>query len=550
MTMRADDGAAGDRRRPAEGRREGRSLVRDLMRAEAYPQPRTGAAELQQTHASWVFLTDDEAWKVKRPVDFGFLDYSDAEKRRRCCEDEVALGRRLAPDVYLGVHPVYEGREGFSFLGPGTVVDHAVRMRRLPDEDSAASMLGSDRLTPLHLRRLAERLADFYAQCPVVAELGSPALLLANIRENHEQMAPFAGRFVDGGLIERVHDWQEQQVAALREHLAGRVAAGRIRDGHGDLRLEHVYFTQGRPDAPLVIDPIEFNRRLRGADEALDAAFLAMELDAANRPELSAWFLSCFAQATNDYDFFPVLDLYLSYRAWVRAKVACFVAADPQTPPTKAARKAAEAARLMALAASYIDRRPARPRPVIAVGGMIAAGKTTLAEALGLAEQLVVVSSDATRKHLGGLRATDPGHAALYHEPVTRRTYEELFRRAGTVVASGRGVVMDATFRDASVRAAAAAVARQAGGAGRPFLFVELACQEEVLRQRLRRRTREITVSDAREEQLQRFRREYRPASEIPDRMVLDGCQPLEALVRDVRGAIAAAGQMQEHRHP
>jgi uncharacterized protein len=314
------------------------------------------------------------------------------------------------------------------------------------------------------------------------------------------------------------------------------VAHGHIRDGHGDLRLEHVYFPDEQPEGPLVIDPIEFSRRLRCADVALDAAFLAMDLDAHHRPDLSAWFLSAFARASGDYDLYPLIDLYLSYRAWVRAKVACFVAADTRTAPAKAQRKAREAAAFMGLAASYL--RPADPpAPVIVVSGVIGSGKSTLAAALGLGLALPVVSSDTIRKQLAGIDPTAPGDARLYTDEHTRRTYDELFRRALAVIDSGRGVILDAVFPTTPARASALALATQWG---RPFRLVELDCDDETLRARLGRRRDGASESDARADLLPSFRRRYQPPDEIPatQRLLLDGAIPVAELVLRVRATL------------
>jgi aminoglycoside phosphotransferase family enzyme/predicted kinase len=519
-----------------EGRESG-AMVPDLLRREAYPAPAPSGVELRHTHASWVFLTDSDAWKVKRPVNYGFLDFSDPEKRRRCCEAEVAIGRRLAPDVYRGVATIHASPTGHTFVGPGPVVDHAVQMRRLPDEDSAAMLLACGRLAPVHLERLAEHLARFYAIAPATPELGAAAVLSAHIEENYAQTLPFADRLLDRALIEQVHAGQRALMDIHRERLQRRVADGHIRDGHGDLRLEHVYFDGGDPHAPLVIDPIEFNARLRCGDVALDVAFLAMDLDAHHRPDLAAGFLSAFAGASNDYDFYPLLDLYLSYRAWVRAKVACLVAADARTAPAKVTRKAREAEEFFNLAASYLHPTPAAA-PVVVVSGAPGAGKSALAGALAVALQAPVVSSDLTRKHLAGLTPTARGGASLYTEEHSRRTYAELIRRAGAVVASGRGVVLDATFRLPQDRAAARALAH---AERRPFLLIELDCDDRVLRERLERRAGRPSVSDARGAQLAPFRRSYQPPTELPagERLILEGTRAPEELVQRVRAALS-----------
>jgi hypothetical protein len=486
-----------------------------------------------------VFLTGSEAWKVKRPVDLGFLDYSDALGRRRCCEEEVRLGARLAPDVYLGVAPVYLGRAGHRFVGPGAVVDHAVRMRRLDDEESALHLLRAGRLAPAQLRALAARLADFFAAAPVTPGFGSPAVLAANVRENYDQSLPFAGRAIGAAELEALHHWHQGELFALEGRLSERQTEGWIREGHGDLRLEHVYFPARLGGAPLAIDPIEFAARFRCQDVALDVAFLAMEFEAEGRADLAAVLLSRFARETDDFGFYPLLDLYLAYRAWVRAKVACFVADDPATSPAVARRKIEEAARLFALAATH-TRPQARARHVIAVGGPAGAGKSTLAEALGAALRMPVISSDATRKRLAGLRPTERGGPALYTEELTARTYEGLARRAQSVLDSGRGVILDATFRAPALRGIARTLAADGD---RPFLFLELDAHDEVLRARLRRRTHEGGESDAREELLPAMRASFRAALELraDERLPLDGTLPPEALVEQVRGRVDGA---------
>lgn len=510
------------------------ALVADLCRPEAFPNPRPERIDVTTSHTSWVLLGDDEVWKVKRPVDFGFLDFSDPAKRLQNCQEEIRLGGRLAPQVYLGLAPVYQGPDGYSFVGPGRVVDHAVRMRRLRDEESALGLLRAGQLHAAHLRSLADHLARFYASAPVVPELGTTGILAANVEENHTQLQPYVGRYLDAAVEDYLHRWQLGFLASHDEAFAERLAEDRIREGHGDLRLEHVYFPSDRGGLPIVIDAIEFNRRFRCLDVALDVAFFAMELEAEKRSDLAAYFLSCFARASNDYGFYELLDFYVAYRACVRAKVACFVAADPGTPRDKSRRKQDEARRLLDLA-SRAAHRPRRPR-VIAVGGLIGAGKSTLADRLSAELGLPVISSDATRKFLGGVAPTDRGPPALYGEAMTRATHDEMFRRARRVLEAGRGVILDATFRDADQRASARALARYHDC---PFVFLELRCDEATLRKRLRQRG-PGALSDAREGLLARIQREYEAPDELPigERLVLDATEDPGALARTVRTQI------------
>jgi hypothetical protein len=485
-----------------------RSMLEDLRSPAAYPAPPPSGVALVTTHISWVFLTDREVWKLKRPVDYGFVNYTTLERRRHCCEDEVRLNQRLAPDVYLGVVPVRLGPHGYWFGADGAVVDYAVRMRRLSDERSAEALLRRDALTLDHLTRLAERLAQFFRDAAATPEAGAIEIIRANVVENFTQAEPFIGRFVSQEVFDAVRAWQLGILERHADRFRGRVAQERIRDGHGDLRLEHVYF---EGTEPTIIDCVEFNDRLRCGDAASDVAFLAMELAARSRADLAERFLAAFALAAGDHDLYGVIDFYAGYRAWVRGKVAAFLAADPSTPPERAARKTEEAQALFDLARSYTEARSDAP-PVLAVGGVIGSGKSTLAEALGRATGVPVVSSDRVRKALAGVRATDRAPEGAYSAAFSARTFDELFRRAAIVLDSGRGVVLDATFRERALRLRARDVARRHG---RRFLFVETMCDEATLRERLRRRAAGPSISDAGEALLDRVRAEFEPVTEL-----------------------------------
>jgi predicted kinase len=321
-------------------------------------------------------------------------------------------------------------------------------------------------------------------------------------------MEPFVGRFLSRETFDAVRSWQLGILEREPGRFQARVEHGRIRDGHGDLRLEHVYFENA---APTVIDCVEFNERLRCGDTAADVAFLAMELTARSRADLAELFVADFALQSDDHDLYAVIDFYAGYRAWVRGKVAAFLAADPSTLPEKAARKAEEARTLFALARSHTEARPGA-RPVVAVGGLIGSGKSTLAEALGRAAGMPVISSDRMRKALAGVRASERAADSAYSPGFSARTFDELFRRATVVLESGRGVVLDATFRERALRLRARDLARRHG---RRFLFAETVCEEATLRERLRRRAAGSSVSDAGEALLERVRTEFEPVTEL-----------------------------------
>ena len=468
-------------------------LVHALMRPWAYGADPSSPVALRTTHASWVFLIGDEAWKVKRPVDFGFLDFRTVEARRRFCEDEVRLNRRFAPGVYLGVEPVRASPDGRAFGGEGPIVDWAVHMRRLPDRASAAAMLSRGMLGPERLAALAERLALFLRSTRETPAFGRPEALRRNVDENFAQVAPFVGDLVEPATFDDVRRFQLDAFAQRPDAFAARVAEARIREGHGDLRLEHVYFLPA-PDGIVAIDCVEFNERLRCGDVAGEAAFLAMELEAARRPDLAAGFLARFAEASDDFGLYGVVDFYLSYRAWVRGKVAAFVASDPGPDAGLRAAKRDEARRQFALARSF-SGAPVDPPFLVVVGGVIGSGKSTLAAALGRQLAAPVISSDRVRKAAAGIAPTARGDAGLYTPEAVERNYREMLRRARAVLESGRGAILDATFSSRRRREEAAALARATGAA---LVFIETRCADRaVLEARLAARRARPSVSDA-----------------------------------------------------
>jgi hypothetical protein len=253
---------------------------------------------------------------------------------------------------------------------------------------------------------------------------------------------------------------------------------------------------------------------------------------------LAGSFLASFARESGDYDLYGVLDFYLSYRAWVRGKVASFLASDPATLAEKAQRKSREAEKLFALARTYACPRP-EVGAVVAVGGVIGAGKSTLADALGRSLGSPVIDSDRTRKALAGVPATQQAPDDAYTAAFTRRTYDELFRRADVVLSSGRGVVLDATFRGRHLRLRARELARRYG---RPFRFVEAICDDTTLRTRLRARAASVSVSDATERLLEQVRREFDPVNELAvgEHVPIHTTLPLSRQVQAIRETLAS----------
>jgi aminoglycoside phosphotransferase family enzyme/predicted kinase len=506
------------------------------------------ARELRETHISWVFLFDDLVFKVKKPVSLGFLDFSTLERRWAACRAEVTLNRRLAPDVYLGTAPVSRDDGGRHSLGPviaearddearahrvetrDAVVDWAVAMRRLPDEQRADMRLSTGQLTPGDIEALATTLARLHERAntgPQIDAYGSVDSIGINVRENFSQMRGLADALLSADEARRLESKQLGFLENNRALFERRVMSHRIRDGHGDLRLEHVYF--GSKAEPSILDCIEFNERFRYADVCCDVAFLSMDLARHGRVDLAESFLFAYARESDDYDLYAIVDFYESYRAIVRAKVCAITLAQSTLAPSARSRLLEDGRRYRLLALATRPPAGARPR-IIAVGGIIASGKSTLAEALGRELSAPVLSSDRTRKALLGVeparRLQDPAWDGAYAAARTRSVYDELLRRAGVVLSSGRNIVLDASFRTRAARQQARELARELGA---EFLFVECRVPPELCRQRLRERASGPSISDGRAEIFDEFANAYEPVLELDARehVVLDSSGPV-----------------------
>jgi aminoglycoside phosphotransferase family enzyme/predicted kinase len=518
-------------------------LPRDLLRPETWPEPRPGAVELIQTHVSWVLRGEREVLKVKKPVSLGFLDFGTPELRRAACEEEVRLNARLAPDVYMGVVPIVERPDGSVAIGgSGRTIDWAVHMRRLNDADRADVMLSESRLQPAQLDRLATTIAAFHdragVDATVAAQWASPEAVRRNVEENFEQTRTSAPAHVPAEVVSEASQRQKLFLDGSRDLLSSRVARGRIRDGHGDLRLEHVYF---EGDGVRIIDCIEFDPRYRIEDTCADVAFLAMDLQSRGRADLAEHWLGRYARAAADPELYALVDFYAGYRAWVRGKVSALLAADEQAPE-EVRDRAAQDARSHFLLALATGRPLALPPTLVCVGGLIAAGKSTIADALADELSCPVIDADRTRKHLLGVPETrpldDPAWSGAYDVSVSDRVYAELLRLAEVVLATGRSVILDASFRSAALRRSARALARARGV---PFRFIECRATRDACRHRLEERESVRGPSDGRLAIFDDFAARWEPVVEVPasEHVVLDTTRPVSESLEAVRARVA-----------
>lgn len=506
--------------------------------------------EVTETHISWVFLAERDVWKVKKPVSLGFLDFSTLEKRRVACEAEVRLNRRLAPGVYIGVVPVTLDSTGcHRFGGSGAPVDWAVHMVRLSEKDRADVWLGEDRLTAADIGRIADRIAEFHERARFdgeTARFGSVEAITRNVRDNLEEARGAACGYMSDAEVAGIEAAQLGFLSENKDLFEERVRAGRVREGHGDLRLEHVYFVGEGRDV-TILDCIEFNDRFRSLDVASDVAFLSMDLACHGRADLAECFLADYARMSNDYDLYPLVGFYESYRAHVRGKVNAMLAEDVVVVAAARERASDAARRYYGLARDSIPAQDSRgrsavPPMVLAVGGIVASGKTTIAARAGSEMMAPVVSSDRTRKWLLGAEPATPVNttpwAEGYSEGMTERVYEEVFRRARAVLQSNRPVVIDASFRSLAHREV---VRELAQAAGVRFLFVECRAPAEVSRRRLDGRDQIPSVSDARASLLDDFIAHWDPVDELEpsEHMVLETSGPIGESIETLRLRLA-----------
>jgi aminoglycoside phosphotransferase family enzyme/predicted kinase len=408
-------------------------------------------AQVRETHSAVVVFLGDRAYKLKKPVDLGFLDFSSRPKRLEACRREVDLNRRLSPDVYLGVADVM-GLDHWP-------AEHLVVMRRLPENRRLAHLvrLGVD--VTEDVRRLAHLIAGFHGRCergPRIAADGKRDALSARWASNIAQVRRVATNVVDPNQLDEVSRLVARYLDGRKKLFVDRVRRGSIVDGHGDLLAEDIFLM---PDGPRILDCIEFSDTLRHLDQLDDAAFLAMDLERLGAPHLATDFIGWYLEFTGDIAPSSLVHHYIAYRAFVRAEVACL--RNAQGDPTAAV----DASQHLNLAESHLSEGAVR---LVLVGGSPGTGKSTLAS--GLADDLgyTLLSTDRVRRELAGVGENVSMYAAYeeghYSPEWTDRTYADLLRRAELLLAMGESVVLDATWSDPGWRGLARDLAHRTSG--------------------------------------------------------------------------------------
>lgn len=486
------------------------------------------------THISWVFIASPFIFKVKKPVNLGFLDFSSLEKRRYFCQREVELNRRLAPETYLGVVPIYKAATGFSFDAEREIGEYCVKMRELPHGGFLNELLEKNRVGEKEIERVISCLRRFYESetpTPEIEQWGTPEKLKISTHENFAQVEPFVGKTISPAAFEAIRHFTNQFYVTNEKLFFQRIQQHRIRDCHGDLHLDHIHIT---PERLSIFDCIEFNDRFRFIDIANDIAFLAMDFDFEGRRDLANLLLKTAAREFGDQGLLKIADFYKCYRAFVRGKVESIQAIEPETANPEEHEK--QAARYFRLALRYAVSG-SKPL-VLAITGRVGTGKTSVARQLGAELKWPVFSSDEIRKTLAGLpltqRTPPEFRDKVYSEQMTQETYKKLVEEGLRALTSHDGVIVDATF---SSRTNRDFLREQCGKVNIRLQVVELDANLEQIKKRLRSRedNRVGEISDARHEDFEKLIVAYELPSELaPDLMRISAAGTVVDTVKTV----------------
>jgi len=417
------------------------TLLNALQNPALYDHPVSGFT-LMETHISWVILTGDFVYKIKKPVNFGFLDYSSLEQRAHYCAEELRLNRRLAPDMYLDVIAIHGSDSAPSLTGDGPIIEYMVKTRQFRQQDLLGNMQRAGTLAAEHIDSLAATLAGFHQridQAPQDAIWGEPDQVHAPVAQNFEQIRPLLSDPADLAQLDELEQWAHTTFQRLIPQLAQRKADGLIRECHGDIYLDNVTLIDGQV---TLFDCIEFNDAFRWTDVMSDVAFMAMDLEDRGMPDLSQRFVNAWLEHTGDYAGLIVLNYYKAYRAMVRAKVALLGLGQRDLSEQQRNEVLVRYHGYTALAESYtqIPRRFG-----LLTHGVSGSGKSTLSVQLVSRLGMIRVRSDVERKRLFGQDGSGQLDQDLYAPEQGQQTYARLAMLAAQVLAAGYPVVVDAT---------------------------------------------------------------------------------------------------------
>jgi hypothetical protein len=498
------------------------SLIQQMMQPGFYPHPVQEPIQLIQTHVSYVLLTGDYAYKLKKSVNFGFLNYSTLELRKHFCEEELRLNQRGAAELYLEVMPITGDQNQYQLGDSGKPVEYALKMRQFPQESLFITLFEQGKLSETHMEELGRVVAQYHATAETtdyIRKFGEVAQVRQSIDENYEQAKKYIGGPQTEAQFEETKQYTDNFFTERSQLFTSRIQNNWIRECHGDLHLRNICLWQ---DKILLFDCIEFNDPFRFVDVMYEAAFTVMDLEARQRKDLGNAFLNTYVEQTGDWEGLQVLPLYLSRQAYVRAKVNSFLLDDPGVPAAVKDEAAATAADYYRQAWEYTKPRQGQ---LMLMSGLSGSGKSTVARQLARKLGAIHIRSDAMRKHLGGIPLQQRGGNELYTDEMTQKTYERLLDLGVMLANQGFSVILDAKYDRQQLRAKAIA---QAELHQLPLQILHCAAPLEMIRERLQ--TRSGDIADATADLLTAQQAAAEPFTEAEKTYVkyIDTTQPLE----------------------
>lgn len=466
------------------------NLVSQMQQRDFYPHA-VEDIELMQTHASYVFLTGKYVYKVKKNVDFGFLDYSTLAKRKHCIETELRLNRQVAPELYLEVLPIGDCNGRLSLNNSENIVEYALKMRQFPQENLFSNLLDAGKLTSDRLRELGKIVAQFHQNAETndyISSFGRVEQIAAAFEENYRQSQKHIGVVQTKKQFDRTKAYTDTFFSERQDLFQDRITRRKIKECHGDLHLKNICLWN---EKILLFDRIEFNEAFRFVDTMYDVAFTVMDLEAKSQPALANAFLNSYLEYTDDWQGLLLLPLYLSRQAYVRAKVNSFLLDDSQVDDVerKQARKAASD--YYRQADRYTQHESGS---LILMSGLSGSGKSTVARHIARHSGALQIRSDAVRKHLAGIAIDESGTDKIYTETMTAKTYSRLQELGIMLARAGYTVILDAKYDRASLRQA---VIDRAKEYNIPLKIVHCTAPIEVLRDRLNQRQGDVSDATA-----------------------------------------------------
>ncbi|HHP7231760.1 MAG TPA: AAA family ATPase [Xenococcaceae cyanobacterium] len=467
------------------------ALIAQMQQGEFYSHPVADKIELIQTHVSYVLLTGDYAYKLKKPVNFGFLDYGTLEKRKYFLEAEISLNNAIAPELYLAVLPITQEGEKFVLNGSGEPVAYTLKMRQFPQENLLINLFEAGKLSIEQIEELGKIVAQFHAKAETseyISSFGKVAQIRQAFDENYAQTQSYVGKVQTEKQLKETQAYTDRFFAEREALFNRRISNNKIKQCHGDLHLKNICLWQGKIQ---LFDRIEFNEPFRFVDVMYDVAFVMMDLEARGKQDFANAFLNTYLEQTGDWEGLPLLPLYLSRQAYVRAKVTSFLLDDPGVPEVVKQEASQTATEYYQQAWEYTQLKSGK---LILMSGLSGSGKTTVAKTIARNISAIHIRSDAVRKHLAGIPLEATGSDGIYTPEMNQKTYDRLLELGIMLAEEGFPVILDAKYDRLTYRQQ---VIDPIKSQNIPLQIIHCTAPMAVLRDRLEQRSGDISDATA-----------------------------------------------------